>query len=466
MTTGRPLKSILAFCGPVLAGSLLQQLYNLADSFIVGRVLGVNSFAAVGATAALNFLILGFALGTCSGLAIPIAQSFGGRNMNAVRRHAGQLVWLGAILAAALTAITWIWTDDILVLIQTPEEIYAEAYLYIRIVFFGSGATILYNLLASVLRALGDSRTPLVFLVLTVALNVALDLLFMSAFGMGVEGAALATVLGQLVAGLACLAYIRKKVPALHPRRADLRPDWRLMARIAGLGVPMGLQFSITAVGSVMLQSAVNGLGTGAVAAVSAGFKVICLVAAPMESAGVAMATYCGQNLGAREPGRIRQGVRGTMLALLGYCAAACGFTLLAGTDMAGLFMDGADETVLAGVRLYLLVSAVAYPGLAAIHVFRNALQGMGFAKQAMSAGVAELAARAIAAFGLVGSMGYLGVCLASPLAWVLADVILLILYFAEMRRLDRSLGESAQKERPRLHHRGHARHHHQHPAA
>ena len=460
MTTGRPLKSILVFCGPVLAGSLLQQLYNLADSFIVGRILGVNSFAAVGATGALSFLILGFALGTCSGLAIPIAQSFGARNMDAVRHHAGQLVWLGAILSAALTAVTWVWTDDILVLIRTPEEIYAEAYLYIRIVFLGSGATILYNLLAAALRALGDSRTPLVFLVMTVALNVALDLLFLSGFGMGVEGAALATVLGQLAAGLASLAYIRKKVPALHPRRNDLRPDWRLMARIASLGVPMGLQFSITAVGSVMLQSAVNGLGTGAVAAVAAGSKVTNLVAAPLETCGVAMATYCGQNLGAREIGRIRQGVRGTMLVALIYCAAAFGFIILAGTDMAGLFMDVPDAAVLADVRRYLFAAACAYPALAVIYVFRNALQGMGFASQAMSAGVAELAARAIAAFGLVGSLGYLGVCLASPLAWVLADAMLLLLYHVEMRRLSRTLGGSAPEERPRFHHRVRAKHH------
>ena len=452
MTTGRPLRRILVFCGPVLAGSLLQQLYNLADSFIVGRILGVDSFAAVGATGALNFLILGFALGTCSGLAIPVAQSFGGRNMDAVRRHAGQLVWLGAILALVLTAITWVWTDDILVLIQTPEEIYAEAYLYIRIVFLGSGATILYNLLAAALRALGDSRTPLVFLVMTVALNVALDLLFLSGFGMGVEGAALATVLGQLAAGLACLGYIRKRVPALHPRRSDLRPDWRLMARIASLGVPMGLQFSITAVGSVMLQSAVNSLGTGAVAAVAASGKVGNFVAAPLETAGVAMATYCGQNLGAREMGRIRQGVRGTMLVSLAYCAAAFIFITLAGTDVAGLFMDGADAAVLENVRRYLFAVACAYPALAVIYVFRNALQGMGFARQAMSAGVAELAARAIAAFGLVGSLGYLGVCLASPLAWVLADAMLLALYHVEMRKLGRTLGGDAPKKRPRLH--------------
>ena len=453
MTAGKPLRRILAFCVPVLAGNLFQQFYNLADSFLVGRILGMNSFAAVGSTGAMNFLILGFALGICSGLTIPIAQSFGAGDVETLRKKTGQVLWLGAFFTVLLTGVTWLWTGDLLRLTRTPEEIFDEAYRYILVIFLGSGATILYNLLSAMLRALGDSRTPLYFLVMTVVLNVALDILFMKPFAMGVEGAALATVLSQLASGIACLFYIRKKVPLLHLRREHLRPDWRLMLCIAGLGVPMGLQFSITAVGSIMLQSAVNSLGTVAVAAVSAGVKVQMLVQAPLETAGVAMATYCGQNLGAGDIRRIRQGIRATAAVAMGYCVLAVGMLAAFGTAIAALFLEGGGAELFAKVRSYLMLSGYAYPALAVIFIFRNALQGMGFSRQAMAAGVAELAARAIAAFGLVGALGFQAVCLASPLAWVFADAILLFLYRVEMRRLARDLAERMPRIRPAFGH-------------
>ena len=437
MTTGKPLNRILLFCIPVLVGSLFQQLYNLADSFLVGRILGVNAFAAVGSTGSLNFLILGFALGACSGLAIPIAQSFGAGDPAMLRRRAGQLVWLGVLLTLVLTLITGIWTDDILRLTRTPAEIYDEAYSYILILFLGSGATILFNLLSAVLRALGDSRTPLWFLTVTVVLNIFLDILLMQSLHMGVGGAALATVLSQLVSGLACLVYIGKKVPLLRLQRSDLRPDWRLMAQIAGLGLPMGLQFSITAIGAIMLQGAVNSLGTGAVAAVAAANKVHALVAAPLETTGVAMATWCGQNLGAGNLRRVRQGIQATVLMSIAYCVLALALNTFAGAPLAALFLEGNNQEILRDVRTYLITSGCAYPALAVIFIFRNALQGMGFSRQAMSAGLAELVARGAVAFGLVGALGYQAVCLAGPLAWVCADVILLILYRIEMRALE-----------------------------
>ena len=268
MTTGSPVRRILAFCVPLLIGNLFQQLYNLADSILVGRILGVNAFAAVGSTGALNFLIMGFALGICSGFAIPIAQSFGAGDEDEVRRSAGQLIWLGLLFSALITLVAAEWTDDILRLTQTPEEIYDEAYRYIRVVFLGASAMILYNLSSGVLRALGDSRTPLYFLMGAVSVNVVLDVLFMKVIGMGVEGAAYATVLSQALSGAACLLYMRRRVPMLRLSRDDILPDSRRMRIIAAIGVPMGLQFSITAIGSIMVQSAVNGLGTAAVAAV------------------------------------------------------------------------------------------------------------------------------------------------------------------------------------------------------
>jgi len=438
MTTGSPIRRILTFCAPLLVGNLFQQFYNIADSVLVGRILGVNSFAAVGSTGSLNFLVLGFALGMCSGFAIPIAQSFGAGDTDEVRRRTGQLVWLGLIFTALITLAAALWTDDILRLIQTPPEIYDEAYRYISIVFFGAGATILYNLSSGVLRALGDSRTPLYFLIAAALVNIALDVVFMKYVGTGVEGAAYATVLSQGLSGLACLIYMWRCVPMLRLSRDDLRPDARRMRVIAGVGVPMGAQFSITAIGTIMVQGAVNSLGTDAVAAVAAGSKVHALVAAPLESVGATMATYCGQNLGAKKLERIRKGVVSITAVSFAYCAMALAFNHWLGAAVASFFIDGADAAILADVHRYLVYNGAAYPMLAIVFVFRNSLQGMGFSNQAMSAGVAELAARAIVAFALLGRLGFLAVCLANPIAWLFADTMLLVLYRAEVRKLER----------------------------
>lgn len=437
MTTGSPLSRILAFCAPLLVGNLFQQFYNLADSILVGRILGVDSFAAVGATGALNFLILGFALGICSGFAIPIAQSFGAGDMDTVRSRAAQTVWLGALFTGVITLITFFFTDDILRLMGTPEEIFDEAYRYIFIVFMGTGFTILYNLSSGILRSLGDSRTPLHFLIAAVSVNVLLDLLFMGRLGMGVEGAAYATVLSQAASGLACVFYMRKKVPVLCLGARDLRPNPRRMGTIAAIGVPMGLQFSITAVGSIILQSAVNGLGAGAVAAVSAGAKVHNIVAASLETCGMAMATYCGQNLGAGKVDRIRQGMRSMTAVSFVYCALAFLFNYFAGRTVATLFIDASQTAILSEVRRYLVYIGSAYPLLALIFLFRNGLQGMGFSRQAMLAGLAELVARVIVAFGFVDRLGFQAVCFANPTAWLFADAVLLTLYGREIRRLD-----------------------------
>ncbi len=436
MTTGSPLKSIMIFCIPLLIGNLFQQFYNIADSILVGRILGLNAFAAVGATGALNFLIIGFATGACSGLAIPIAQSFGAGDYDAVRRRTAQLIWIGTILTAVISLICFAFTDDLLRAMNTPEEIYADAYRYIFIVFMGVGATMLYNLSSAVLRSLGDSRTPLHFLIGAVMVNIFLDILFMKYLHMGVEGAAWATVISQTASGSACVLYMMKKIPMLKMEKEDLKPNVHRMLYMSSIGVPMGLQFAITAVGSIILQSAVNGLGSEAVAAVSAASRIHNVVAAPLESCGVAMATYCGQNLGAGEYDRIRHGIWSTMGAAMIYCAAAFVFNYSAGGAMTSLFISGSDPMLLQDVQKYLTIQAVFYPMLAVIFIFRNGLQGMGFSKQAMMAGVSELAARALVSFGLVGKFGFMAVCYANPAAWLFADAVLLMLYFREMRSI------------------------------
>lgn len=437
MTTGSPLARILVFCTPLLVGNLFQQFYNLADSILVGRYLGVNAFAAVGATGALSFLILGFATGICAGFAIPIAQSYGAGDYETVRSRAGQTVWLGLLFSAGITLLSGLWTDELLRLMNTPAEIFDDAYRYIFIVFMGTGFMILYNLASGVLRALGDSRTPLYFLMAAVTVNVLLDLLFLAKLGMGVEGAAYATILSQAVSGLACLVYIRRRVPLLHLNRESLRPNLRRMGTIASIGVPMGLQFSITAVGSIILQSAVNGLGANAVAAVSAGAKVHNIVAAPMESMGLAMATFCGQNLGARRIDRIHHGMNAMVAVSMLYCVGGFFLNAAAGERIALLFLDASETAILADVRHYLMVLSTFYPLLAIIFLFRNGLQGMGFSREAMLAGVFELVARSLVSFGLVGRMGFQAVCFANPAAWLFADAILLALYRREIHKLD-----------------------------
>ena len=453
MTTGSPLRRILAFCAPLIIGNLFQQFYNLADSIIVGRLLGVKAFAAVGSTGALNFLVLGFALGICSGFAIPIAQSFGAGDTAAVRGRAGQIIWLGLFFSLLLTGLTCFFTGPLLRLTNTPAEIYDDAYRYIFIVFMGSGATILYNLASGLLRALGDSRTPLLFLIAAVFIIVLLDILFMACFGMGVEGAAYATVISQVVSGLACLVYIKAKVPVLHISASDLRPNLRRMGYIASIGVPMGLQFSITAVGTIIVQSAVNSLGAAAVAAVSAGSKVHNIVAAPLETAGITMATYCGQNLGAVKLDRIRSGIRTITVVSMFYCVLALGMNYFGSTSIARLFLDGSETAILADVHKYLVINSLAYPMLAIIFIFRNSLQGMGFSSSAMFAGLAELIARALVAFGFVGRYAFSAVCFVNPAAWLFADVILLYLYFTKLRALSHSLpqepGSAAGKPLP-----------------
>ena len=451
MTTGSPLRRILAFCAPLLVGNLFQQFYNLADSILVGRILGVNAFAAVGSTGALNFLILGFALGICSGFAIPVSQSFGAGDTEGLKRRCGQLVWLGLGFSAAITALTFFLTDDILRWTNTPEEIFDDAYTYIFIVFMGTGATILYNLTSAVLRAVGDSRTPLHFLI--AAVNVILDILFMKYLHFGVEGAAWATVLSQLLSGLLCLQFIHKKMPMLRLTKEELAFSWRSSKYILSIGVPMGLQFSITAVGSIILQSAVNGLGAAAVAAVSAASRVHNIVQAPLDTSGMGMATYCGQNLGAGEFGRIRRGVWSTVAASMLYCAAAFLFNYSAGSRVATLFVSPSEVMLLQDVQRYLTITGAFYPLLALIFIFRNSLQGMGFSNQAMMAGVSELIARSLVSFGLVGSFGFTAVCYANPAAWLFADAVLLFLYAREMRRLDPIRAETLrQKKLARAH--------------
>lgn len=439
MTKGSPIRQMLRFFVPVLLGNLLQQLYNVADSLIVSRFLGVEAFSGVSATGSLSFLILGFALGICSGFAIPIAQEFGAGDHPSLRRYFANALYMAGLISVLVALVTGMLSPQILRWMGTPENIFSYSLTYIRIIFFGIPATVMYNLFAGVLRAIGDGRTPVIMLLCSVILNILLDLLFIITFGMGIAGAAYATVLSQLISCLLCLITIRKKFPILHIRKDEWAFDGRRVCKLLGIGVPMGLQFSITAIGSTVLQAAVNSLGSQAVAAVGVAQKVHFIFAAPLEAVGATVATYCGQNLGARRFDRVREGVKRITLIIFGYCAAAYVVQLFAGRWMIGLFVGDGEAQIMEWASLFLNVVVATSFMMALVLIYRNAIQGLGYSSTAMLAGITELFGRVFVALLLIKQIGFAGACFGDPVAWLCADLFLIPVYYRILSRLEKS---------------------------
>lgn len=438
MTQGSPMKLILGFSVPLLFGFLFQQFYSVVDTVIVGRFLGVNALAGVGSTGSINFLIIGFCMGVCNGFAIPLAHKFGAKDYPGLRQYVANSMWLAILFAAVMTAVTCILCRPMLVLMKTPEDIFADAYIYILIIFIGIPATYLYNMLSGIIRAMGDSRTPLVFLTLSSLLNIVLDLLCIIVFKMGVAGAAVATVVSQGASGILCLFYMMKKFPVLKMEREEWRLNLSHMRVLCGMGIPMGLQYSITAIGSVILQTAVNTLGAGAVAAVTAASKVSIFFSCPFDAMGSTMATYCGQNIGAKKLERISEGFKACSVLGIAYSIVAFLILFAFGDKLAGLFVSTADAGLLEQARMFLIVTSAFYILLAFVNIVRFMIQGMGFGAFAILAGVCEMAARAIAGLLLVPAFGFIGVCLASPLAWLFADAFLFPAYVHVKKKLGR----------------------------
>lgn len=446
MTSGKPYKLILSFALPMIFGNVFQQLYNMVDTIIVGKYVGVDALAAVGSTGAINFLVIGFALGICSGFSIPVAQSFGAGNHSEMRQYVANSMYLSAAAAVILTVTTMLLTGPILRITNTPEEIYNDAYRYIIVIFAGISATIFYNMLAGILRALGDSKTPLVFLGISSVLNIILDLTFIIVFKMGVFGASFATVVSQGISALLCLFYIIKNYDILKFDSFELKPDMEKMKKLISIGVPMALQFSITAIGSIILQSAVNTLGKTAVASMTAAIKIQTVAMGPMESMGITMATYCGQNRGAGKYSRITAGIGQSIGMIMIYCVVACAAVSFLGGTLTTLFIDKKTtdpENMQKIIELsvyYLRINGIFYPFLGVLFIIRNSLQGLGYSMLPMLAGVSELAARSLVAILLVSSIGYTAVCLASPVAWVFADIVLIVTYAVKIKELKSEL--------------------------
>ena len=433
MTEGEPARLIFFFALPLIAGNMMQQLYAFVDTLIVGRFLGVNALAAVGCTGSLMFLALGFIIGFCTGVTIYTGQRFGAGDHAGVRQSAATCIILGVAVALTLTAIVLPLTRTLLVLMETPPEILDGAYDFISIIFAGLIVFILLYLQNCLIRALGDSTKPTILLAVTLGINIALEPVAILILGWGIPGAALATVVSQAIGALLFYIYIRRRVPALHTRWSDWKPSGAVLLAHLRMGLPMAFQSSVIAIGAIILQVALNNLGALPVAAYAATQKIDAVAVMPMLSFGYAMAAYTAQNYGAQKYERIRMGVRACLRMSIAF-AICIGILLIAfGTHVLALFV-GADaagaEEVIAYGQTYLIVNGAMYVVLAILLVYRNVLQGLGQSVIPTIAGAMELIMRAVAAVFLCSSLGFLGACMASPLAWIGAGIPVTLAYF------------------------------------
>jgi len=436
MTIGNPMKLILNFSLPLLLGFIFQQFYSMADTVIVGRFLGVDSLGAVGATGAVHFLIIGFCIGICNGFVIPVSQKFGAKDYKALKKFVGNSAVLSLIFSIILTIIVSFFAMDILRLMKTPEEFIQESYDYIFIIFLSIPIIFLYNMLSGYIRSLGDAKTPVIYLTIASVLNIFLDLLFIITFNMGVTGAALATLISQAISAILCLIHIIKKFPLLYITKEDLKLEAKYVKPLLNSGIPMGLQYSITAIGSVILQAAVNKLGPSYVSAVAAATKISIFFFAPFDALGATMATYGGQNVGAMKLDRIFKGLKSAVILGAIFSVFAFLVLLFFGRDITSLFIEKGETSITDDVYLYIIINGAAYFLLSLVNIIRFMIQGLGFSNFAIIAGVCEMIARAFAAFILVPIIGYMGICLASPIAWVFADAFLIPAFFLVMKKL------------------------------
>lgn len=426
LTTGSPLKLIITFTFPAFLGMLFQQFYNVVDTIIVGKLLGIGPLAGVGATGSLNFMVLGFCMGICNGFAIPVAQKFGASDQVELRKFVANSLWLVAIIALVLTVPVCVYCRPILRVMNTPEDVFEYAYQYIFIIFLGIPAALLYNILAAILRSLGDSKTPVLFLALSSVLNIGLDIISIKLWGMGVNGTALATVISQGVSGVICFFYMKKRFTVLQMSREERRPDGAKMKRLCYMGIPMGLQYSITAIGSLVIQATMNGFGSVAVAGATAANRINGFLTCPIEALGASMAPYVGQNLGAGKLDRVSRGVIDA--SLCGFVSSGVLYVIiwLYGAQLTGIFLDAPDPAVTAYAVEFLRIVGAGYCLLTLVNVVRFSIQGLGFSVLAILSGVMEMIARCFAGLVIAPHIGFAAVAMGHPLAWLFADIFLI----------------------------------------
>ena len=426
MTVGSPARGILHFALPLVLGYILQQMYQVIDAAIVGRWIGVGALAAVGASSSINFLVMGFCNGSCAGFAIPVAQAFGAKDYHKMRSYVANALRIAVAFAAVITLLTCMFCTKILGLVNTPANIFHDAWTFLFLQFLAIPFTMGYNLLSGFIRALGNSKQPFYFLIIASLVNIALDVLLILVLGMGVAGAGVATLLSQAFATLLCWLFIRSKMRLLIPTGEERHYDNKRVSILLNNGVPMGLQFSITGIGIIMLQSANNALGTVCVASFTAAMRIKYLFTCVFENIGVAMATYCGQNIGARKLDRVRRGVKDAIVIMLVYFVLTVIIIYPFADEMMMLFVKSGEQEVIDNAAMFMRIANYFYPALGLLTIFRYSIQGLGYSNLSMMSGVMEMIARCGVSLWLVPALAFKGVCLGDPVAWVFADLFLL----------------------------------------
>ncbi|MDY0290515.1 MAG: MATE family efflux transporter [Sphaerochaeta sp.] len=441
MSRGSPTRLILLFLLPLIGGNLFQQFYSMVDTIIVGRFLGVKALAAVGSTAGVTFFVLGFMVGLTAGFSAIISQKFGAKDDRSMKKAVAMSILTAGFASVVVSVFAVLLCKPLLLLLNTPYDIIEDAASYLTILFVGIVATIYYNLLASILRALGDSKSPLYFLLIASILNILGDLIAVLLLGMGVEGVALATVVSQSVSALLCLLYIVKRYPSLHLSRSDWSLEWPMIGNLLRIGIPSALQLSVCALGVMFVQAFINKMGSETVGAFSVGIRIEQLATLPLGTLGVAMITFAAQNFGAGRLDRVRQGTRSAIMLVVLFSAIALPLLLAFGDDLARLFIDRNNIPVIEKVQLYLNLTSPFYVPLGMIFVLRSACQGMGSGVIPMLSSMQELLFRVLVALTLPTYLGYRGICLASPIAWVAAAVLLIFAYRMQIQKLGLLLG-------------------------
>lgn len=426
MTVGSPMRAIFRFAVPLILGYILQQMYLIIDTVIVGRWIGVNALAAIGASTSIMFLIMGFCNGSCAGFAIPVAQAFGAKDFRKMRTYVSNSYRIAITFAVVITLLSCLFCKKILHLVNTPLEVFDNAYIFLMLQFAAIPFTIGYNLLAGQIRALGNSKQPFYFLITASVVNILLDVLLILILGLGVEGAGIATLLSQAFSVCLCIRFIKKKMQILIPQGEERDFDNKKISILLNNGVPMGLQFSITGIGIIMLQSANNALGITCVAAFIAAMRIKYLFTCVFENIGVAMATYCGQNLGAKKMERISQGVRAAIKMMLIFFVFSFIVITPFADDMMTLFVDKGEAEVVTYAAEFMRIACYFYPCLGLLTIFRYSIQGLGYSNLSMMSGVMEMIARCGVSLWLVPAFAWTGVCYGDPVAWVMADMFLL----------------------------------------
>ncbi|MCI2109145.1 MAG: MATE family efflux transporter [Bacteroidales bacterium] len=439
MTEGSPARNILYFALPLVLGYVLQHLYQVVDAAIVGRWVGVEGLAAVGASSSIMFLFLGFCNGSCAGFSVPVAQAFGAKEYSLMRQYVANAVRIGVWISVLLTIPICVLCSPILRLVNVPDDIFHQAWIYLMLQFFGIPLAIAYNLLAGFIRSLGNSKEPFYFLLVSSATNIILDLIFVIVFKWGVFGAGFATLISQVVSVSLCYSFIIRQMKMLIPVGEERRYNSDHVTHLLNNGIPMGLQFSITGIGIIMLQRANNALGTMYVAAFTASMRVKYVFTTVFENIGVAMATYCGQNIGAKRLDRVKSGLKAATGIMLVYFVFTFAVIFPFADEMMALFVDPSQRQIIDLASQYMRISNYFYPVLGMLTIFRYSIQGLGYSTLSLMSGVMEMLARCAVSIWMVPAMGFMGVCLGDPAAWCAADLFL----FPAMYFLLRHLGQS-----------------------